>query len=77
MENHNEKFKCYFSIDKSVKEGWEGLVGFVDEEKIRKTIPEDVTKTFFAVCGPPILCNIIEKLLTTKFNVNPNQFFRF
>lgn len=53
------------------------MIGFVDEEKIRKTIPANVTKTFFAVCGPPILCNIIEKLLITKFNVNPNQFFRF
>jgi Na+-transporting NADH:ubiquinone oxidoreductase subunit NqrF len=77
LERENKNFRCFFSIDKSIKEGWTGLTGFIDEEKLKKTLPENKSNSLFAVCGPPILCNIIEKLLTTKFNVNPNQIFRF
>jgi NAD(P)H-flavin reductase len=32
-------------------------------------LPEDLKTTLFAVCGPPIMMNIVEKLLTSKFGV--------
>lgn len=80
LENYeisNPNFKCHLSVDKAVTESWIGLTGFIDEEKIRKTIPEDIENTIFAACGPPMMVNLVEKLLISKFNVSPKRFFRF
>lgn len=76
-QRENPTFQCHFSIDKTTKPGWNGFTGFVDEDKIGKTIPKDISKAFFAVCGPPPLCNIVEKMLVTKFKVKTSQFYRF
>lgn len=74
----NPTFKCYFSVDRSVKEGWKGFVGFINDEKIGETLGErKLDNSLFVVCGPPVLCNIVEKSLTGKFKVKPEQFFRF
>lgn len=65
-------------MDRSIKEGWNGLVGFIDEAKISKLVGDNkLDNSLFVVCGPPILCNIIEKILLTKYKLNPQQFFRF
>ena len=77
LAEQNPTFKCFFSVDKATRDNWDGFTGFVNEEKIGKTIPEDVENTFFAVCGPPPLCNIVDKMLSTKFNVKPSRFYRF
>ena len=77
FEISNPNFKCHFSVDKSVTDNWTGFTGFIDEEKFRKTIPEDIENTIFAACGPPIMVNMVEKILISKFNVSPKKFFRF
>jgi NAD(P)H-flavin reductase len=64
-------------VDRAEKEGWTGLTGFVNEEKIRETIPKDISSTFFAACGPPPLVNLFEKILVEKFNVKRDRIFRF
>ena len=74
----NQTFKCFFSVDKSIKEGWNGFVGYINDDKIGGIITSrNLDNSLFVVCGPPILCNIVEKSLTTKFKVKPEQFFRF
>jgi NAD(P)H-flavin reductase len=64
-------------VDTSIREGWTGFIGFVDEEKIRKTMPKEMENAFFAVCGPPRFCSLVEKMLLTQFKVPANQFYRF
>ena len=73
----NPNFKCFFSVDKAETEGWTGFTGFINDEKIKSTLPTDVSNTLFAACGPPVMVNIVEKILTSKFNVKSNRFFRF
>lgn len=61
-----------------MKEGWYGLVGFIDEEKISRLVGErNIDKSLFVVCGPPILGNIVEKILKSKYKIKDSQFFRF
>ena len=78
FQNENGTFRCFYSVDRSVKEGWKGFVGYIDEEKISKIVAEgSLDNSLFVVCGPPVLCNIVEKVMTTKFKARPEQFFRF
>ena len=51
----NPKFKVYFSVDRTITDDWKGFVGFVNDEKISKTLPSDLDSTLFMSCGPPIL----------------------
>ena len=37
----------------------------------------DIENTVFLSCGPPILSNIVEKIWRTKYNVKPENMFRF
>ena len=65
-------------MDNSIKEGWKGFVGYIDDAKIAETLAgRKLDNSLFVVCGPPPLCNNVEKSLTGKFNVKPQQFFRF
>ena len=61
-EKVNPKFKCYYSVDKSITSDWKGYVGFIDNKKIEETLPENLDDTLFMSCGPPILSNIVEKI---------------
>ncbi len=52
----------FYSVDKAIFANWSGLVGFIDDEKISKTIgnfEKDIENTVFLSCGPPILNNIV------------------
>lgn len=72
FEQKNPKIKIFFSVDKSIKEDWKGMVGFIDEEKISKALGDftnDIESTIFLSCGPPILSNIVEKIWRTKYHV--------
>ena len=75
-EKTNPKFKCYFSVDKSITDGWSGFVGFVNEEKIRKTLGDNGEDTIFLSCGPPILSNIVEKIWS-QMKFPSDRFYRF
>ena len=80
LENYeisNPNFKCNLSVDKAETQGWTGYTGFIDEQKIKETIPEDISNTIFVACGPPPMVNHIEKLLSSKFKVPASRFFRF
>lgn len=72
----NPKLKIYFSVDRKITETWGEFVGFVNEEKIDKTVPENFDNTLFMSCGPPILSNIVEKIWRAK-GVKINDMHRF
>lgn len=57
----NPKLKVHFSVDRKIKDSWNGMTGFVDEDKISKSLgnfTDDINNTIFLSCGPPILSNI-------------------
>ena len=75
----DSKFKLYFSVDNPQQpETWDGFVGFLDEEKISKTLPaeEEIKNTLFLSCGPPRMCNLVEKIWMDK-KIPLNQVHRF
>ena len=53
----------FISVDQAVTSDWTGFTGYVSEDKIKKSLPDDYTdgNTLFMSCGPPILCNNCEK----------------
>jgi cytochrome-b5 reductase len=80
LENYeisNTNFKCHFSVDKAETDSWHGYTGFLDEKKLRETMPTDFSRTIFAACGPPIMVNLVEKMLFSTFKVPASRFFRF
>ncbi len=44
-------------------EEWDGPRGFIDEDLLRKYIPEDVTNCEYFICGPPQMMDIAEETL--------------
>lgn len=40
-----------------VTSNWTGFSGYVTEDTIKKSIPDDISSTLFMSCGPPPLCN--------------------
>ena len=73
----NPKLKIYFSVDKSITADWKGFVGFINEEKVRESVPKDTSNTLFMSCGPPILSNIVEKIWMSNLKIPYNRIYRF
>jgi len=44
-------------------DGWSGETGFVDREKIERLCGERLRNKSFYICGPPIMMNIVIKIL--------------
>lgn len=60
----NIKVSMTISKPKESKDMWKGLTGRIDENMIRKLIPNNELRiTNFWVCGPPAMVDAIEKIL--------------
>lgn len=64
LENIQKKtFKLVHTLEKpSIY--WQGLRGFIDEDMIKREIPDYFERVFY-ICGPPVMINAMEKILTT------------
>ncbi len=62
-KNNPDRLKVWFTIDKSVKEGWKFDTGFVSEDMIREHMPLPDNDTLILMCGPPPM---------VKFACTPN-----
>ena len=61
MAERNPRFKVFYSVDRITTQHWIGFDGFLNKDKIEKTLP--VNKGLMCLsCGPPILSNIAENL---------------
>lgn len=50
---HPDRFNVIYSLDKPTSNDWNGEVGFIDAEKIKKYMPNpQSTKPLLLVCGP-------------------------
>jgi NAD(P)H-flavin reductase len=72
----HSKINIFYSVDNAVTKEWTGFVGYVDENKVKKSIPKDIKNTLFLSCGPDILCNNSEKIWKS-LGVSNEQIFRF
>lgn len=59
----HERFKVWYVVQESVKEGWQYSVGFITESILREHIPEGSEDTLALACGPPPMI---------QFAVQPN-----
>jgi ferredoxin-NADP reductase len=57
-------FKLDMTITKpeETKEPWNGLIGRIDENLLKRVVPDFPTKTFW-VCGPPVMVDAMEATL--------------
>jgi len=58
-----EKLKLWFTVDRSVNQGWNYSIGFVSADMIKDYLPPPAQDTLILACGPPPMIN---------FAVNPN-----
>jgi cytochrome-b5 reductase len=49
------KFDLHFTIDRE-EEGWDGLVGYIDKEKILKYMPGPEPDNLIILCGRGKMC---------------------
>lgn len=48
-----ERFKVWYVVQESKREGWEYSVGFITESMLKKHVPEASVDTLALACGPP------------------------
>lgn len=59
----HEKFKVWYVVQETIKEGWQHSVGFITETILREHIPGGSDDTLALACGPPPMI---------QFAVQPN-----
>jgi cytochrome-b5 reductase len=57
-----QKFKVHYVLT-NPSDGWTGLKGRIDEDKIRSLLPPALSTTQVCVCGPISMTNAIDRLL--------------
>ncbi|KAK4804617.1 hypothetical protein SAY86_004434 [Trapa natans] len=62
-EKHGDRFKVWYVVQESVREGWQHSTGFITEDILREHIPEGSAETLALACGPPPMI---------QFAVQPN-----
>lgn len=59
-------------------EVWEGETGFIDEDILKRNLPDDLTNCVFYICGPPPLMDMAELTLhrwgVPVYNVHSERF---
>jgi len=63
MKELNRNLKVIFALDEP-SENWTGYKGRITAEMIKEEIP-DCLETVFFTCGPPVMVEVMKKLLTT------------
>ncbi|KAE9609005.1 hypothetical protein Lal_00020447 [Lupinus albus] len=58
-----DRFKVWYVVQESIREGWEYSVGFITESVMREHLPEASDDTLALTCGPPPMI---------QFAVQPN-----
>jgi NAD(P)H-flavin reductase len=79
LDQYAQKYKkinIFYSVDIAITKEWKGFVGYIDEDKVKKSMPTDIKNTLFLSCGPDILCNNSEKIWKGLGVINA-QIFRF
>lgn len=61
----NPNLRLIYSVDKSLRPGWTGEVGFVTADKIGQHLP-DLTDRYFFMCGPLPFMKAVEGILLEK-----------
>ncbi|KAI8987539.1 hypothetical protein BDF20DRAFT_815618, partial [Mycotypha africana] len=58
-KEHPDRFKVVYALDKA-PEKWDGLVGYVDKEAIKKYLPSPQQEdSIIFICGPPLMVKSI------------------
>src|SRR3990170_2043793 len=61
MQQQNPNLKVVFIINEADSE-WKGATGIINADMVKKEIP-DFKETMFYTCGPPVMVDVMEKLV--------------
>jgi len=61
MQSQNNNLRVVFTLSEPDL-NWKGKTGFINEENVKKEIP-DYKETVFYTCGPPPMVEVMEKLV--------------
>jgi ferredoxin-NADP reductase len=61
LQEQNANLKVVFTLNEA-DSGWQGATGFVTADMVKREIP-DYKETVFYTCGPPVMVEVMEKLV--------------
>ena len=61
LQKQNANLKVVFTLNEA-DSGWQGATGFINADMIKREIP-DYKETVFYTCGPPVMVEVMEKLV--------------
>lgn len=78
-EQNPEKFKLWFTIDRSVKANWPFSIGFISSEMVSEHLPVGGNCSDVAIfmCGPPPMINFACTPSLDKLGFPPSRRFTF
>jgi ferredoxin-NADP reductase len=71
MSKINENIRVIYTLD-SASENWEGRVGFINDEMVKKEIPDFAQRVFY-ICGPPGMVEVLTDMLKNKLSVSADK----
>lgn len=69
----DKRFKVWYVVNESVREGWEYSVGVVTESIMREHLPEASSETMALACGPPPMIKFAVQPNLEKMNYDTNN----
>jgi len=67
-KEESSRFKLYFVLNNPPQEGWDGGVGFVTEDMIKKHCPKSANDIKILLCGPPPMISAMKKNCVVCFS---------
>jgi cytochrome-b5 reductase len=76
VKEGNILLKVYYTIDKE-EEGWDGLVGYVTQDKLEKYLPPPAEDTLILLCGRGKFCNKYITPMLIELGYKKDDIFKF
>lgn len=76
-QEHADRFKLWYTVDKATEEGWKYSTGFVNHEMIVNHLYGPASDTLVLMCGPPPMINFACLPALDKLGYDPTLRFAY
>lgn len=74
LQRENENLRVVFILSEAPRE-WKGATGLINKELLKKQVP-DYKDTVFYTCGPPVMVDVMERLVEEQLGLPKTQLKR-
>ncbi|KAK7275698.1 hypothetical protein RIF29_16820 [Crotalaria pallida] len=76
-KKYHDRFKVWYVVQETIREGWEYSVGFITESILREHVPEGSGDTLALACGPPPMIQFAVQPNLEKMGYDKNDLLVF